>query len=130
MSNKRLPLLTDRRIKDLSTGYDWDIHRPIAEQWPWCGEADPIAAAKLAVAVIEPPRATADAFAPEDSATTDPWQATPETRSTPVAVPIVTGSEPESGVEVVAADCPREECATGCVALYGGCVVETEEPAP
>lgn len=37
MKNKRLRPLSDRTIREHAGGFDWDVTRPLAEQWPWNG---------------------------------------------------------------------------------------------
>lgn len=95
-----------------SAAWPWDPSRLLAGQY----EATLLTDVEAATA----PRATA-------------WEIDGPVRGTAdaaprIAVPVATGPEPEHGVEVVPVDCPREECATECTAVYGACVVETEEP--
>lgn len=139
-------------------GFDWDVTRPLAEQWPWNGE--PIDERERKAAVIDEPILTndetveiiaksSDSYMPVETEHADiidgiktlspvtpvkhreGWQdgVVDEIAAAPrVAVSVATGPEPEHGVEVAPVDCPREECVEGCTAAYGACVVETEEP--
>lgn len=55
--------------------FDWDVTRPLAEQWPWCGT--PQLAPDEAATVIAQ---SSDSFAPYDTATREPWCASAETQ--------------------------------------------------
>jgi len=84
----RLRPLSDRKIREHSVGFDWDPTKPLAEQWPWnlaslmqsAPPSDPDWQAKVLdeCAKIDE-RRRQDAFASEDTASREPWDAGKET---------------------------------------------------